>query len=105
MQKKSASTFGICNPRLVVAIALFSVGASFGWLSWAGTPSSGQITTANALLTYDAGPFLISNQSPLGLGQVDKGPRCDDQFPCDSFALTVTLPPEYGDASNPATCN
>ena len=36
------------------------------------------------------------NPSPLGLGQLDTGPRCDGTtFPCDSFDLTVTLPAGY----------
>jgi PKD repeat protein len=63
--------------------------------SAAATPTSGTLSEANPVLTYDAGPFNIPNQSPLGLGQLDQGPRCSAQFPCDNFALTVSLPAGY----------
>src|SRR6267378_7612367 len=67
----------------------------------AATPSSGTISTAAPTMTYDAGPFVQANQSPVGLGQVDSGPRCNSNtFPCDSFALTVSLPAGYI-AANP----
>jgi hypothetical protein len=37
------------------------------------------------------------NQSPLGLGQSDRGPHCDATlFPCDTYTLTVTMPAGYG---------
>lgn len=52
----------------------------------------------NTVLTYDAGPFNVANQSPLGLGQLDSGPRCDAADPCDSYTLTVTLPGGYAAA-------
>lgn len=80
---------------LIAAIAL-CVAAFIGTRrSAAATPTSGTISEANPVLTYDAGPFNIPNQSPLGLGQLDQGPRCSAQFPCDNFALTVSLPAGY----------
>src|SRR3979411_2133455 len=64
--------------------------------SSAATPSGGTLSEANPVLTYDAGPFNVPNQSPLGLGQLDTGPRCDaNAFPCDNYALTVSLPAGY----------
>lgn len=64
--------------------------------SSAATPANGILSDTNPVLTYDAGPFNLTNQSPLGLGQLDTGPRCDNNaFPCDSFALTVSLPSGY----------
>jgi hypothetical protein len=87
------------NPRtaivLIAALAL-CVAAFVGTRrSAAATPTSGTISEANPVLTYDAGPFNIPNQSPLGLGQLDQGPRCSAQFPCDNFALSVSLPAGY----------
>ncbi len=80
---------------LIAAIAL-CVAAFVGTRrSAAATPTSGTISEANPVLTYDAGPFNIPNQSPLGAGQLDQGPRCSAQFPCDNFALTVSLPAGY----------
>src|SRR6266550_5701078 len=64
--------------------------------SSAATPPNGTLSEANPVLTYDAGPFNVLNQSPVGLGQLDTGPRCDaNAFPCDSYALTVSLPSGY----------
>ena len=99
MRKFISSQSGICNARVVIAIVLCSIGASFGWLSFAATPPSGTLSPATPVLNYEAGP-LVPNQSPLGLGQLDTGPRCNDTtFPCDSYALTVSLPPGYHDAN------
>ncbi|MEY2485873.1 MAG: hypothetical protein QOH39_1521 [Verrucomicrobiota bacterium] len=98
MQKNSVSKSGIFNPRVVIAVALCSLGASLGWLSFASTPSNGTLSPVTPVLTYDAGPFNQPNPSPLGLGQLDTGPRCNSQFPCDNFALTVSLPAGYAAA-------
>ena len=96
MQKNSPSKSGIFHPRVVIAVALCSIGASLGWLSFAATPPSGTITDNSGPISYTAGPFTQPNQSPVGLGQLDTGPRCDNNaFPCDSYALTVTVPAGY----------
>src|SRR5437868_14933328 len=64
--------------------------------SSAATPPNGTLSEANPVLTYDAGPFNVPNQSPVGLGQLDTGPRCDSNaFPSDNYALTVSLPSGY----------
>jgi hypothetical protein len=65
----------------------------------AATPATGTISDVAPVQSYDAGPFFQSNQSPLGLGQVDQGPRCDSSsFPCDNYTLMVTLPGGYAAA-------
>jgi len=68
-------------------------------LSFASTPSTGTINTSQTSFTYTAGPFSQPNPSPLGLGQLDTGPRCDASagFPCDTFDLVVNLPSGYLD--------
>src|SRR5689334_12070420 len=87
------SEFAFFNPRILAALMLCSFGAWIAVLSFASTPSSGTLTTVSGPVRYTAGPFLQPNQSPLGLGQLDTGPRCNSTtFPCDSFDLTVTLP-------------
>ncbi|MGB8066730.1 MAG: hypothetical protein WCF38_03385, partial [Pseudolabrys sp.] len=84
------------SPRIFAAFVLCAFGAWMAMLSFASTPSSGTLTTASGPVTYTAGPFMQPNPSPLGLGQLDTGPRCDSTtFPCDSFDLTVTLPAGY----------
>ena len=89
----------LCTVRstivLVAAGALFVALLIGSRRSSAATPSAGTISEANPILTYNAGPFNVPNQSPLGAGQLDQGPRCSAQFPCDNFALTVSLPAGY----------
>ena len=64
----------------------------------AGTPSSGTASPANPTLTYIVGPFAQSNPTPVP--SVDVGPRCNaTQSPCDSYQLTVTVPPGYTTAN------
>ncbi|MEP6810364.1 MAG: PKD domain-containing protein, partial [Chthoniobacterales bacterium] len=90
------SQSGLFHPRIVLAVVLCAIGASLGWLSFAATPPSGTITDNSGPISYTAGPFTQPNQSPVGAGQLDTGPRCDNNaFPCDSYALTVTVPAGY----------
>jgi hypothetical protein len=100
MRKNPDSQSGLFNPRTLIAVALCLLGTSFGWLSFASNPSLGTVSPSSPTLTYDAGPFIGANQSPLGAGQLDVGPRCDVEFPCDSFDLTVSVPAGYI-AANP----
>ena len=96
MQKKSSPQSGIFNLRVAASVVLVSLGAVFGWLGYASTPPSATLSEVNPVVLYDAGPFTLANPSPLGLGQLDNGPRCDStSFECDSFDLTVTLPSGY----------
>src|SRR5690242_5307405 len=91
-----SSVFSPRTAVVLIAVIALCVAAFVGTRrSAAATPTSGTISDANPVLTYDAGPFNIPNQSPLGAGQLDQGPRCSAQFPCDNFALTVSLPAGY----------
>ncbi|MEY2557454.1 MAG: hypothetical protein QOE34_879, partial [Verrucomicrobiota bacterium] len=99
MHKNTASEAGIFNPRIFAAFALCAAGVLLAMFSFGSTPSLGTVSPANPVLTYDAGPFFQANQSPVGLGQLDTGPRCDNAaFPCDTFILTVSLPAGYAAA-------
>jgi hypothetical protein len=99
MKNKITSQSGIASSRFIIALALCSLGASLCWFGVAGTLSSGTVSPANLVVAYDAGPFNMPNQSPLGLGQLDVGPRCDSStFPCDMFNLTVSVPGGYAAA-------
>jgi hypothetical protein len=72
---------GLSSHHLRRAIVLVVVGCLAAVLivatlrSSAATPSNGTLSEANPVLTYDAGPFNIPNQSPVGLRQLDTGPR------------------------------
>jgi hypothetical protein len=98
MQKRFASESGLIDGRIFAAFAFCLAGIGLAILSFASTPSSGILSEATPVLTYEAGPFTVANQSPLGAGLVDSGPRCNDQFPCDNYELTVTLPAGYAAA-------
>lgn len=103
MKKNSSNHSGIFNVRLVFAVALFTIGGSFGWYSFASTPSSGTLSPATPILTYDAGP-LPPNAIQDVTGLALSGPVCQGTgtpaATCDSYALTVTLPAGYH-AANP----
>jgi hypothetical protein len=95
----SSSESGAFNPRVFLAFILCAVGALLAMVGLAATPPSGTLSDSTPTLTYTAGPFLQANPSPLGAGQLDSGPRCDDtSFPCDNYALTITLPAGYAAA-------
>ena len=74
-------------------VVLASVGCivaalTLGLASFAANPASGTLSVSNPVLTYTAGPNLISNPS----AQV--GLNCT-QLPCDNYALTIDLPASY----------
>src|SRR5262249_5895540 len=62
--------------------------------SFAATPSSGTLTDTSGPMAYTSGPFFVANPTPILF--VDQGPECSGSAqPCDSYALTVTLPSGY----------
>jgi hypothetical protein len=95
MKRNRLSQFGAINPRIFAAFLLCAVGAFLALRSFATIPDSGTITPANPKVTRTAGPFFVSNASPLP--EVDAGPRCNGTpaQPCDDFIVTVTLPAGY----------
>ncbi|HSS96031.1 MAG TPA: hypothetical protein VLK33_03335, partial [Terriglobales bacterium] len=103
MKKNNSNQSGMFNMRIIFAVTLCMIGGSFGWLSLASTPSTGTLTPATPILTYDAGP-LPPNQTPEPTGLVMQGPACEGTgtpaATCDSYALTITLPAGYV-AANP----
>src|SRR5438309_655181 len=99
MKKSSGSESGAFNPRIFAAFLLCSVGLWLAMFSFASTPSSGTLTTTSGPLNYNAGPFTVSNATPLPL--VDSGPTCNGTTsPCDNYTLSVQLPAGYA-AANP----
>lgn len=81
------------NPRLFRYGLLVLLAAGLG-SAQAATPASGTLTLTSGPITYKSGPFTSANATPVPL--LDSGPTCDDPAPeCDSFELTVSLPPGY----------
>ncbi|NND43678.1 MAG: PKD domain-containing protein [Xanthomonadales bacterium] len=66
--------------------------------AWAATPTSGTLTDSSGPVTFEAGPFVLSNPTPVPL--VDSGPQCfNPEQPCDDFFLTISLPDGYANAN------
>jgi hypothetical protein len=94
MKKNVTSQAGFLRARVVVAFALVVIATWIGMLSMASTPTNGTLTESSGPLTYTAGPFNISNPTPVI--EVDSGPECGSAAqPCDHYDLTVTLPSGY----------
>ncbi len=94
MKKNPASQSGLFNRRVLLAFCLCSVGALLAMLSFASTSSSGTLTDTSGPVSYTAGPFFVSNPTPII--ELDSGPECGGSSqPCDDFALTVNLPTGY----------
>ena len=74
MKKSSGSESGAFNPRIFAAFILGCIGAWLVMFSFASTPSSGTLSEATPVLTYDAGPFVVANPTPILF--VDVGPEC-----------------------------
>src|SRR4051812_29447245 len=104
MQKISDRSKALITFRFSAAIALSALALSFGWRSFASTPSTGQLSQATPILTYDAGP-LPPNPIQDITGLALSGPVCEGTgtpgATCDSYTLTITLPAGYH-AANPA---
>src|SRR5579864_6744833 len=102
--KKPNPQSAFFNVRIVLAVTLGTIGGSFGWFSFASTPSSGTLSPTTPVLTYDAGP-LPPNQTPEPTGLVMQGPVCEGTgtpaATCDNYALTITLPTGFV-AANPS---
>lgn len=71
-------------------------------LAWceahATTPASGTLSETSGPITFEAGPYVLSNPTPVPV--VDAGPQCSNpEQPCDDFTLTVSLPAGYAEAN------
>jgi hypothetical protein len=90
--------------RIVLALTVCGLAAAIvaTMTTSAATPSSGTIDATIPMpvtsLFYTAGPFTQANATPIP--QLDSGPRCNAQLPCDSYLLTVKLPAGYNAAHN-----
>jgi PKD repeat protein len=94
LMKKPPSSQTARAAHAALALALCSIGAFLGALSFASTPSSGTLTNTSGPVSYTAGPFFVSNPTPII--EVDSGPECGGSSqPCDDFKLTVSLPAGY----------
>jgi hypothetical protein len=72
MKKPSGSELGAFNPRIFAAFIFCSIAAWLTIFSFASTPSSGTLSEANPVVTYDAGPFVVANPTPILFVDVDR---------------------------------
>jgi dockerin type I repeat protein len=95
MKTNPTSQSGLFNPRTLIALVLCTLGASFGWLSFAATPPNGTITDTSGPVNYSAGPFFNPNAFGNSIpGECDPDPSFP-LVPCDIYKLTVSLPADY----------
>jgi hypothetical protein len=86
MQKNSASQSAFFNFRVLIALLLCAFGASFGWLSFAASPSGGTITPSGPTLTWTG---TGNGVPPAAGGESD----CVEGANCDTFVLTISGTP------------
>src|SRR5436190_10160415 len=87
MKKHSVSRSGLSHARILIACALVSASAFFGFLAFATlTPAAGTLTENSGPITFSGGPYLVPNPS----SQVNGVPTCNALLVCDEFALTVS---------------
>ncbi|MDP8904864.1 MAG: hypothetical protein M3N29_06030 [Chloroflexota bacterium] len=65
----------------------------------AATPSAGELTDDQPSLSYRGGPFILPNRSDPLFGDGSTLECVPELLPCDDFALTVSLPAGFPDAS------
>jgi hypothetical protein len=87
MRKNPASESGLFNRRILLALALCSVGALIGALSFAATPPSGTLTLGSGPQTYVGGPFVVPNATAQA-----GAPVCTVPMSCDDYTLTINVP-------------
>lgn len=75
---------------LLAAAALVPVGGAL-----AATPAAGTITETTRTLGYTGGPFVAPNRTDPLLGDGTTLTCAPEASPCDDFALTVDLPPDF----------
>src|SRR5438067_12039239 len=85
------SESGFFNPRIFGAFLLWSIGVWLAVFSFASTPSSGTLTDACGPVSYTAGPFFVSNPTPVI--ELDSGPECGGSSqPGEHCYVTVSWP-------------
>jgi len=85
---RSAGRFGLIGLRARIILASVVCVAAALVVTMAGSaasPSNGTLTATNPILTYTAGPNLVSN--PSGTAELN----CTE-LPCDNYTLTVDVP-------------
>src|SRR5205085_8092298 len=94
MKKNTSAQAGFFHARMIIAAAFIGTAGWIGMLSFASTPPTGTLTDTSGPVSYTAGPFNLSNPTPVI--ELDSGPECGSAAqPCDDYALTVTLPSGY----------
>ena len=76
--------------RVLIGLAVLSLGCLSVLPADAATPSSGTVTDTASSVTWGGGPFVAPNVSGT-TGTVS----CDPQQACDDYALRVTVPGGY----------
>ncbi|HEX8077146.1 MAG TPA: sialidase family protein, partial [Chthoniobacterales bacterium] len=84
MRKKLTSQSGLFNPRTLLAFLLCSLGASFGWLSFASNPTSTNVTPTSSPMTW------VGTAPGPATAPVDAETSCVDGVNCDTFIINLS---------------
>lgn len=97
---RSATRINSISLRIRIILAAVTCMAAALLMTMAGSaadPSSGTLSVATPNLTYESGPFLVSNPSAQAAGE----PICSDpEQPCDDYTLTVNVPASFENTHN-----
>src|SRR5437879_5047204 len=112
MKKNPITQSGLLNFRIVIAIALCSLGASLGFLSFASTPSSGPLTFGGPDPTTPGVPRYQNFYAPAGSsaepgsGEFNIGfnPHTGHIFAMNSGPIWRLTPPELLTPVKPECC-
>ncbi|MEY2485869.1 MAG: hypothetical protein QOH39_1517 [Verrucomicrobiota bacterium] len=90
MRKNSAPKAGIFNPRILIAVVLCTLGVSFGWLSFASTPPTSNITVPST--TGQTVTVTWTGQIPALVNGTSDCANLADTPVVDQHLPTITVP-------------
>jgi hypothetical protein len=90
MKKRSAGVH-VCRSGALAALVV----STLMMAATASTPAGGQISDAQRTVAYRGGPFVAPNRTDPLLGDGATLLCAPQVAPCDDFALTVALDPDY----------
>lgn len=90
MENRSAGLRVFCSGAVVALVVSILMVAAI-----ASTPGNGQISDEQRTVAYRGGPFVAPNRTDPLFGDGATLQCISELAPCDDFALTVALAPDY----------
>lgn len=93
--EKAGGRVALLRVAFAIWLSVALIALNLDGLSLAATPTGGTLTTANPVITYTAGPFLVPNPTAQSGSLL-----CNAATPCADFNLAVTVPAGYDSGHN-----